>query len=125
MLPLSSVEERLHVACFTALAAEAGLNANPTIQDQGIDFYLQSYTQRGGVQNVPTGIAVPIQLKATIRWQINGEFFIFDLKADAYNKLANSTPPTILVVMPLPVEQGFCKVGERDARRGMWLRNHR
>ena len=106
MLPKTHVQSRLHAACFTALAAAAGLNANELAQDQGVDFNVRAYRNIGG-QRIPVGLVVPIQLKATTRWQRkNGKngYISIDLKVEDYNKLAQSTPPTILVVMLLPQE---------------------
>lgn len=59
-------------------------------------------------KRIDVGAILDLQLKASINWTVAGDHLVFDLEADAYNRLVlrrdNSSIPCALVVCCLPKE---------------------
>lgn len=110
MLTENHVMESLSRAYVQAIAGSSGLNLrieqNTQEFDYGVDgtFYP---IKRLGSKLVNSGFPIDFQLKATTNWKANSEHIIYDMEADAYNKIVdrNNEPkaiPTILILLCLP-----------------------
>lgn len=116
MITSQHQEELIHLAYVQAVAAGAGANTAFSHYDYGIDvsFGMVERTYKGTNSKgqslydyYENGIKIASQLKATITWQASAADIIYDLDADAYNKIIrmnakrNGTP-MILILLCLP-----------------------
>ena len=108
MLPIQAIEELLSVSYVSAIIARSGFCPNSVAKDYGVDLEVRKI----GVHNnkrIDLGTWLELQLKASINWDVDEEHVIFDLEADAYNRLVfrneNSSVPCALVVCCLPKNQ--------------------
>ena len=105
-IPPNLVKQELHVAYFRAVVADAGATAATPTPDIGIDFIVSGARIRNETEYAPTGLSFFCQLKSTSDWKIRGDHFVYEVEADAYNKLAELEKGLgILVVYALP-QQG-------------------
>jgi hypothetical protein len=106
--------ESLSRAYVQAIAGKAGLNLgfDPGIRlnnqefDYGVDG---SFHPIKKVNNslVNSGFPLEFQLKASMNWHIDGLYIIYDMEAQAYNKIADRNNeeraiPQILILLCLP-----------------------
>src|SRR5690606_6697374 len=99
------MEELLSVSCVSAIIARSGHVPNPIAHDFGIDLEVRSIAVDGS-KRIDIGAFLSLQLKASVNWALEPEHVVFDLDADAYNRLvfqnANATIPCALVLCCLP-----------------------
>ncbi|WP_444956998.1 DUF4365 domain-containing protein [Microbulbifer sp. ZKSA002] len=107
-VPIQSIEESLSIAHVSALVAKAGATMDLVKQDYGVDLSVRRIDSFQG-KRMDMGVAFDCQLKASINWKKSNNEIIYDLEADAYNKIVyrheNSSSPCILVVLCLPRNQ--------------------
>ena len=105
MIPIQTIEELLSVSCVSAIIARSGHAPNPVAHDFGIDLEVRNIAIDGG-RRIDIGAFLSLQLKASVNWVLEPEHVVFDLEADAYNRLvfqnANATLPCALVLCCLP-----------------------
>lgn len=108
MLPTQTIEELISVSYVSAVIASSGFSPNSIAKDYGIDLE----ARRIGIfksKRIDLGVALEFQLKASINWKTDDSHVIFDLDADAYDRLVhrrdNATTPCVLILCCLPKEQ--------------------
>lgn len=102
--------ESLSRAYVQAIAGNAGLNLSLRLHHQEFDYGVDgSFHPIKKVNNelVNSGFNLDFQLKASMDWQIDGSHVIYDMKANAYNKIADRNNeeraiPKILILLCLP-----------------------
>ncbi len=104
-IPVQSIEERLSVSYVTAVVSRAGFSFELIPQDYGVDLSIRRVSKfKGTLMDI--GVALDCQLKATVNWDSSASSIIYDMQADAYNKLVfrrqNSSIPCILILYCLP-----------------------
>jgi len=100
-IPPEHVQSYLSCAYVQAVAAHAGA-ALAIPQDYGDDGHIQ-YVKKVGTRYRATGFILHCQIKATTNWSYHGEEVIYDIDAEAYNKLAEwEGQPCILVLFCMP-----------------------
>lgn len=108
MLPVQSIEEMLSVSYVSAVVARSGFSPSSVSHDFGTDLSVRKIGTFGK-RRIDLGGILDLQLKASINWSTTSDHLIFDLDADAYNRLilrnAHSTIPCALVVCCLPREE--------------------
>jgi hypothetical protein len=105
VMPRSHIEEQLSIAYVRAVAARAGVKIKFTDSPEyGTDVYLQRITHLPTGEITETGWMILCQLKATTSCKFQADSIAYDMKIDAYNKLAAWEGPTpcILVLLRLP-----------------------
>jgi hypothetical protein len=102
MLPIQKIEELISISYVSAVVARAGFSPNPVAHDFGIDLGVHKIAVRDSGKRVDLGSILNLQLKASINWAIDKDNILFDMEADAYNKLIyskeNSSIPSALVL---------------------------
>lgn len=105
---IQNIEESLSVSYVSAVVAKAGASFDIVSRDYGVDVCVRRVDKFNG-QLMDMGVSFDCQLKATINWTEEGSHIIYDLEADAYNKLIYrhqaSTTPCLLVLLCLPKDQ--------------------
>jgi hypothetical protein len=105
---IKSIEESLSISYVGSVVAKSGAIYDIVSKDYGVDVCVRNVDYFNG-KMMDTGVVFDIQLKATIKWKLDGEYIIYDLEADTYNKLIyrhnQNTYPCILVLLCLPREQ--------------------
>lgn len=86
-IPIEHMMERLHFAYVHAVVARAGATCQPYIQDYGSDARISAIRAKPTGGFAKTAIGFECQLKATTTWKFEDENIVYDLDADAYNKL--------------------------------------
>lgn len=99
------IEEALSRAYVYAVAGRAGVNIATDIKDYGTDGTFKEVVPfNGGL--VPSGYPLDFQLKASIDCKLEQDYVVYDMKADAYQKLVyrriNGSTPQILILLALP-----------------------
>ena len=88
-----------------AITGFAGVNLNVGDRhDYGIDFTIKPVVIIDGTR-VETGHPIDLQLKSTVNWSYDNHSVVYDLSAEAYNKLVSRGPNSIsylLVLLCLP-----------------------
>jgi len=107
LLP-SDIEERLSLAYVQAIVASAGADYKPyPSKEWGLDCDILRVANMPGGKQTYTDQFLSCQVKATTRWIQRTDQILYDLKAEAYNKLvAFEIKPVILILFKLPVTQG-------------------
>ena len=118
MIPIQSIEELLSVSFVSAIIARSGYAPNPIAHDFGVDLEVRNIAM-DGARRIDVGAFLSLQLKASINWELEAEHVVFDLEADAYNRLvfqnANATIPCALVLCCLPADpEDWLSVCEND-----------
>lgn len=87
-IPLTHQQELLHVAYITALAARAGVTSYKADKDYGVDLMLQrvGYFPRRK-KFITKGHPLQCQLKATTKSTMQDGYVVYDMDAEAYDKL--------------------------------------
>ena len=108
MLPTQTIEELISVSYVSAIIARSGFSPNSVAKDYGVDLEVR----RIGVHDkkrIDLGTFLELQLKASINWELEVEHVVYDLEADAYNRLIyrrdNSSTPCALVLCCLPRDE--------------------
>lgn len=103
-IPPEHIKERLNVAYVTAVVAKAGAACSFTdAPEYGNDGHISKVVQLPNGKFRETGHIIHCQLKATCTSEIRGDNIIYDMEVDAYNKLAQWSGSTcILILLCLP-----------------------
>lgn len=105
MLPTQTIEELLSVSYVSAIIARSGFSPNPVARDYGVDLEVRKIATYGS-KRIDCGAVIDLQFKASVNWHLDGDSVIYDLEADAYNRLVfrrhNSALPCVLIVYCLP-----------------------
>jgi Domain of unknown function (DUF4365) len=108
MLPTQTIEELLSVSYVSAIIARSGFAPNYIAKDYGVDLEVR----RIGInlnKRIDLGCFLDLQLKASVNWTLEDEHVVYDLDADAYNRLIfrreNSSIPCALVLCCLPRDE--------------------
>ena len=108
MIPTQSIEELLSISCVSAIIARSGHAPSTVPHDFGIDLEVRNIAVDGS-KRIDVGAFLSLQLKASIKWTLEPEHVVFDLEADAYNRLVfqrkRATLPCALVLCCLPSDQ--------------------
>lgn len=118
MIPIQSIEELLSVSCVSAIIARSGCAPNPIAHDFGVDLEVRNIANDGS-RRIDVGAFLSLQLKASMNWTLEPDHVVFDLEAEAYNRLvfqnANATIPCALVLCCLPPDpESWMSVCEDD-----------
>jgi hypothetical protein len=107
MMTQNDIEESLSRAYVFAVAGRAGVNIAGSIKDYGIDGTFRRVVMFGE-ERIETGFPVDFQLKASIDCKLEPDSVVYDMKADAYQKLVyrrnNGSSPHILILLALPAD---------------------
>jgi hypothetical protein len=102
------IEEELSISYVSAVVAFAGRSYQTIARDYGVDGAIRQIDQYNG-KFIDIGTIFECQLKATINWSEKGNEILYDMEADAYNKLiyknSKSTVPCILILLCLPKDK--------------------
>jgi len=104
-IPLEHIQETLSVAYVSAVVARAGYSFWPQPPTEyGTDGFIQKVRKLANGKYHATGDGVMIQLKASITSEMRGGDIVYDMKLDAYNKLAEweGETPCILILCCMP-----------------------
>jgi len=108
MLPTQTIEELISMSYVSAVIASSGFAPNTIAKDYGVDLEVRRIGKHGS-KRVDLGVMLEFQLKASINWEAKDSYVIFDLEADAYNRLVfrrdNASTPCILILCCLPKEE--------------------
>lgn len=112
-MPRSHKQELLHRAYVSAVVAIAGLKLTWGEPEYGVDCSMQDVktfvTPRGIKRNEVSGPILQFQLKSTVRWELRRNQIIYDMEADAYNKLVDSEGRLlILYCLPDNINDRIC-----------------
>lgn len=107
-VPPQNIAEYLSVSYVSSVVAKAGFILDIPTRDFGVDVSVRRVGKyRGKLSDM--GVMFDCQLKASINWREEKCFIVYDLEADAYNKmvLRNQEPviPILLVLLCLPVDE--------------------
>jgi hypothetical protein len=115
-LPVEHIKERLSLSYVSAVAAGAGVAFRPSSgPEYGTDGHLVKVTLLKNGRFSDTGHIINCQIKATTTCFYVGSEVVYDLDADAYNKLVGweGSSPCILIVLSLAdVQEDWLKVSE-------------
>lgn len=108
-VPIQRIEEELSLAYASVVIAKAGgVVVGEIRRDYGVDISVRRIKSRNG-KPTDVGAVFDCQLKASINWSLESSNVVYDLEAEAYNKLAwrrsESSTPCILVVLCLPRDE--------------------
>ena len=108
MVPVQTIEDLISESYVSAIIARSGCIPNPISRDFGIDLEVRNIMAYGE-KRIDLGAFLSLQLKASVRWSMEDDYVVFDIDADAYNRLVirrdNSTLPCALVLFCLPHDQ--------------------
>lgn len=114
----NDIEEALSRAYVYAVAGRAGVNISGPVKDYGVDGTFRRITTFQGM-HFENGFPIDFQLKASIGCSFEPLHLVYDLEADAYQKLAyrrnNGAFPHILILMALPHDTGYWLGHSEDA----------
>lgn len=118
MLTTQTIEELLSVSCVSAIIARSGFAPSVVSKDYGVDLEVRRIGVNGS-QRIDLGSFLDLQLKASINWQLTTDHVVYDIEADAYNRLVfrrdNSSIPCALVLCCLPKDATtWISVGEDE-----------
>ncbi len=102
-IPVAIGKEWMSLAYMQAICAQAGLNINKSVFDNGIDLEVGSNRAIGNLHI--RNAYLSIQLKATENWEVDGEgCIIYDLPVKNYNQLRSNVSIThqYLVLFTMP-----------------------
>lgn len=116
-IPTTHQQERLSLAYVQAVVANAGAQLlEPTGHEYGIDAYIQGVRRLPNGKFHPTGFMVMAQIKSTITSTIREDVIVYDMEAEAYNKIATMEGPTdcVLILCCLPRDSAEWLVANED-----------
>ncbi len=101
MTTVNFIQEQLSVSYVRAVVFRTGFNLyRPEIDNHGIDGTIVNPAARGVNR-------VDYQLKATTRWQVNGDVILYDLRVEDYNRLVREDDvPRVLILFLMPNDEG-------------------
>ncbi len=105
-LTVQDAKEIMCLAHIYATAGKARVAFSADVHDYGVDGTFKVIRRRGTAQ-VPSGIPLDYQAKATTVWKFDGTDVVYDLDARAYNNIVERTPDEttmILILLCLPPE---------------------
>jgi hypothetical protein len=120
MLPVQTIEEMISVSYVSAVVARAGSVPNTVAKDFGIDLEVRNISQHGG-KRIDLGSVLALQIKSTINWILEDDYIVYDMEADAFNRLVhqreNAALPCALVLCCLSKDQSkWLTICEDDLR---------
>ena len=105
MMTQNDIEEALSRAYVHAVTGRAGVNIATDLKDYGTDGTFREVVPFKGVL-IPSGCSLDFQLKASIDCTLEKDHVVYDMKADAFQKLVhrriNGSTPQILILLALP-----------------------
>lgn len=104
-MPFEHIKERLSVAYVRAVTARAGAKFTENdAPEYGVDGFIRAVKKLPSGKYTATGFLFHCQLKATSTCELVGDCVVYDMKVNAYNKLAQweGNSPCILVLFRLP-----------------------
>lgn len=120
MLPMQTIEELISVSYVSAIIARSGFSPNTIAKDYGVDLEVRNIGIDGN-KRIDLGSVLELQLKASVNWTLEELHVVYDLDADAYNRMIfrneNSFIPCYLVLCCLPKdEEDWIDVGEEELK---------
>ncbi len=107
-LSKQSIEELLSISYVTAIVSKTGNTWEVVPNDFGVDLGIRRIA-RNNNKIVDMGVVFDCQLKSTINWNADNNFIVYDMEAEAYNRIIfrnkESVYPCILVLFCLPKEE--------------------
>lgn len=101
MLTQSHTEECLSLAYVHAVTGQAGVNLHVgSRHDYGVDGTFKPVINRNG-RRVKSGYPVDFQLKASVNWEYDGNFVVYDLEAKTYNDMVGRTASEVSLILLL------------------------
>lgn len=104
-LPVQTIEELISESYVSAIVARSGCVPNSISKDFGIDLEVRNIASYGS-KRIDLGAFLSLQLKASVNWSLEGDYVVFDMEADAFNRLVfrrdQSALPCALVLCCLP-----------------------
>lgn len=114
MLTEAHTQECLSLAYVHAVTGRAGVNLFVGGRhDYGVDGSFKPVVNLNG-RRVESGHPVDFQLKASINWEHDGDYVVYDLEAKTYNDMVSRQPtaiPLILLLLCLPRDGATWLVG--------------
>lgn len=121
------IQEALSVAYISAVAAKAGFDCgNPRRYDYGIDLQISPIIVDEYGDNIPNGIPLVVQAKASHVFNESVDSITYDLKTRNYNILASNNKglPYILISYCMPSEDAewmnICENNTILKHKGYW-----
>ena len=114
----NDIEEALSRAYVFSVAGRAGVNISGPVKDYGTDGTFKRVIIFEG-NLIENGFPLDFQLKASIDCKIEPDYVVYDMKADAYQKLVyrrnNGSIPQVLILLALPPDAEQCIGHSEDA----------
>lgn len=108
MISTQHIEESLSLSYVNAVVSKTGQVFDVISRDYGVDGSVRKIDSIDG-KLIDMGAIFDCQLKASKNWSENETEIIYDIKADAYTRLAvrrkYSTLPCYLILMCLPKDE--------------------
>ena len=119
-VPMQDIEEALSVSYVSAIVAMSGYTFNTIDRDFGVDCEVRRVMTYGS-KRIDCGACYDLQLKATVNWELKDDHIIYDMRAEAYNKIVirnrNSSTSCFLVLMCLPKEESeWMSISEQELK---------
>lgn len=110
MLPVQTIEELISESYVSAIIARSGYVPNSISKDFGIDLEVRNITTYGK-RRIDMGPFISLQLKASVNWSLEDDYVVYDMEADAFNRLVfrrdNAALPCALVLCCLPQDESL------------------
>lgn len=110
MLPVQTIEELISESYVSAIVARSGFVPNSISKDFGIDLEVRNITSYGN-KRIDMGAFLSLQLKASVNWSLEDDYVVYDMEADAFNRLVfrrgQSALPCALVLCCLPYDKSL------------------
>jgi hypothetical protein len=112
-VPLT-VQDAKEIMCLAHIYATAGMARvafSADVHDYGVDGTFKVIRQRGTAQ-IPSGIPLDYQAKATTVWKFDGSYVVYDLDARAYNNIVERRPDETTMILIFEVDPiGWTGIG--------------
>lgn len=110
MLPVQTIEELISESYVSAIIARSGFVPNSISKDFGIDLEVRNIASYGS-RRIDMGAFLSLQLKASVNWSLEDDYVIYDMEADAFNRLVfrrdQSALPCALILCCLPDDKSL------------------
>lgn len=110
MLPVQTIEELISVSYVSAIIARSGCVPNSIAEDFGIDLEVRHIALYGN-KRIDMGAFLSLQLKASVNWLLEDNYVVYDIEADAFNRLVfrrdKASLPCALVLCCLPKDESL------------------